>query len=498
MKNKQKLFASTLTAAMVATAIAPVASAEETLETSNTFTDMDEVSSWAKESVTYLKDNKIVEGYNNLFNAKTELTRGEAAKIIALSLGLTPVETTTDSKFSDLAGHWSEEYVNALVNSTDYANVINGYVDGTFKPTQVITREELAKMVVVAFDLKLDETKEVSFKDNKGWAKNYIEVLASNGIVNGTGNNTFSPKAVVTRESAAVFIHRTKVEEIRLDVTEKAPTELTLVDATVNGNDFVTFENNTFTMIKDHSLTSITFEMNEEVAPLETELKVNIVKGEDKVAYGSLSVVEGKLVVTPAENNGKAGLVGEFTFEVEGKETIKSTSGLVLGEDFELPKLKVVENNDLTIADAKVEGAAKYDVKANKFTITQDESITSITFDMNETVEALTKDLTVTIVKAEGSAPVAYGTLNVDENGDLVVTPSTNNGTAGLVGTFTFEVEGKELIKSLDGSVLAENFALPTLVVEETPAEDETTEDATTPGSEDTTAPVTEDETPKN
>ncbi|UOO37523.1 S-layer homology domain-containing protein [Oscillospiraceae bacterium CM] len=81
---------------------------------------------------------------------------------------------------------------------------INGYPDGSFGPTNNVTRAEAAKMIVyailgptVAASLS---TSTSSFSDVAAshWASPYIEYCVDNGIINGRGDGTFDPTGNVT------------------------------------------------------------------------------------------------------------------------------------------------------------------------------------------------------------------------------------------------------------------------------------------------------------
>jgi C1A family cysteine protease len=50
--------------------------------------------------------------------------------------------------FKDIKGRWSEDYINDAIKM----GILNGYEDGTFKPTQNITREEIAVIVSKIMD----------------------------------------------------------------------------------------------------------------------------------------------------------------------------------------------------------------------------------------------------------------------------------------------------------------------------------------------------------
>ncbi|HPT36568.1 MAG TPA: S-layer homology domain-containing protein [Bacillota bacterium] len=108
---------------------------------------------------------------------------------------------------SDIVGHWAEKDVLRLVS----LGVVGGYEDGTFRPEAGITREEFAKMVVLAAGLEPDAESELSFADTDEiaeWARGYVSAAVKAGIIQGVGDNRFAPKAPVTRAQAATMIMR--------------------------------------------------------------------------------------------------------------------------------------------------------------------------------------------------------------------------------------------------------------------------------------------------
>lgn len=109
------------------------------------------------------------------------------------------------ASFSDIAGHWAQNKIEDLVA----LGVLSGYPDGTFKPDNTITRAEFATALVKAF--KLAPQKGKNFADTaQHWARDYIATAASNGIVNGYDNETFGPDDLITREQMAVMIVKAK------------------------------------------------------------------------------------------------------------------------------------------------------------------------------------------------------------------------------------------------------------------------------------------------
>lgn len=110
--------------------------------------------------------------------------------------------------FSDLdEAEWAKESINNLYNQ----NIINGYEDGRFGVNDNITREQLVKILVLAGKLEMPQDAEIrSFSDVNGneWYSEYINIAVANGIVNGQDNARFGVGQLVTREDAAAMIYR--------------------------------------------------------------------------------------------------------------------------------------------------------------------------------------------------------------------------------------------------------------------------------------------------
>ncbi|HHX27957.1 MAG TPA: DUF1565 domain-containing protein, partial [Firmicutes bacterium] len=93
---------------------------------------------------------------------------------------------------SDILGHWGEKDILRLVS----LGVVGGYEDGTYRPETGITRQEFAKMVVLAAGLEPDAEPELTFADTAEiaeWAKGYVSAAVKAGIITGVGDNRFAP-----------------------------------------------------------------------------------------------------------------------------------------------------------------------------------------------------------------------------------------------------------------------------------------------------------------
>ncbi|MFD1175444.1 MucBP domain-containing protein [Paenibacillus puldeungensis] len=95
---------------------------------------------------------------------------------------------------------------NKHISTMENAKVITGYPGGAFKPGQYITRAEFAA-IASRFD-KLDERKNDKFTDITGhWAEKYIASAANKGWIKGYTDGTFKPNQYITRAEAAAFIN---------------------------------------------------------------------------------------------------------------------------------------------------------------------------------------------------------------------------------------------------------------------------------------------------
>jgi len=157
---------------------------------------------WAFSAIEFLASAGIVNGRTDgNFHPNDSITRGEFAKIICLAAGLTPV-TGGSASFSDTSGHWAAGYIEAAKT----AGLIGGYPDGTFRPNNLITRAEIAKLVVLGAGFATASG--AGFSDiATNWAKGYIMTASNNGIVNGYSDGTFRPNNSATRAEASVMVY---------------------------------------------------------------------------------------------------------------------------------------------------------------------------------------------------------------------------------------------------------------------------------------------------
>nr|WP_272899226.1 S-layer homology domain-containing protein [Caldalkalibacillus salinus] len=168
---------------------------------------------WAEDTINAMTESGHINGYEDgTFRPNNSITRAEFTMVVTSVLGLDSVEGSTS--FSDVSSqHWASGAINASVNE----DIINGYENGTFRPSNNITRAEIATMAVRA--LIQEETFEVpqaelEFTDANNipdWAQPYIAYAVSEGLIQGYPDGSFKPSGGATRAEAVVILSR--VEE---------------------------------------------------------------------------------------------------------------------------------------------------------------------------------------------------------------------------------------------------------------------------------------------
>ncbi|GLC89633.1 InlB B-repeat-containing protein [Lysinibacillus piscis] len=105
--------------------------------------------------------------------------------------------------FSDVASN--HMYYNAI-STLQQAGIIDG-ANGAFHPTDNITRAQLAKMLANTLQLTAEGASSFNDVDSSHWSAGYIAAIEQVGIALGD-NRAFHPEATVTRAQLAAFLYR--------------------------------------------------------------------------------------------------------------------------------------------------------------------------------------------------------------------------------------------------------------------------------------------------
>ncbi len=157
---------------------------------------------WAYSFIESLYKDGILNGTGDgKFEPDRYITRAEfvCALIKALKLNT----AGADVSFTDVsAGDWFMPYVAKAVAQ----GFVKGFEDGSFKPNDFVTREQMAVMVSNA--LKLTDGGETSFSDNadiSAWASDSVGKMYRKGYISGS-NNEFRPLDSATRAEVSKIL----------------------------------------------------------------------------------------------------------------------------------------------------------------------------------------------------------------------------------------------------------------------------------------------------
>ena len=162
---------------------------------------------WANNSINNLVDLGIVDGYKingrNYFKPDSNITRAECVKLFAMLAGV-EIKPALESKFSDVdINDWFTPYANWSKNI-----VADGYEDGTFRPDNLVTREEMAVMThnfimnsKVEFEYfpAANHTPWHDYAEISNWALDKVKSIYYKGLIRGAEKFIYAPKENLTR-----------------------------------------------------------------------------------------------------------------------------------------------------------------------------------------------------------------------------------------------------------------------------------------------------------
>ncbi|MNK31781.1 S-layer protein sap precursor [compost metagenome] len=152
--------------------------------------------------------------------ALTVLSSPTAIQTVALAAsGITSESPSDRLPFKDIGKVTSEQKANIL--QAVQAGILHGDPSGSFRPSDLLTRQEMAVLLTQTLKLPVQQTAS-SFTDVGGqsWSSPYIEAVHRAGLMNGDGNGRFRPKGKITREETAVLLMRAAQLSVDADSAE--------------------------------------------------------------------------------------------------------------------------------------------------------------------------------------------------------------------------------------------------------------------------------------
>lgn len=108
-----------------------------------------------------------------------------------------------NASFSDVpSGYWASKQIHSLANY----NIVSGGADGRFRPSENLTRSELAKLLTLAYMLRKSTALNYSDFSSTHWACDVAAQAVAAGWMNGFPDNTFRPDKPATRAQVAKIL----------------------------------------------------------------------------------------------------------------------------------------------------------------------------------------------------------------------------------------------------------------------------------------------------
>ncbi|MDU2243383.1 MAG: S-layer homology domain-containing protein [Paenibacillus sp.] len=159
---------------------------------------------WAAPQIEKWSARGVIQGNQGEFEPERALTRAEWVALINRAFQLPNVKSTPFADVKETDWYASE------VHSAAAAGYIKGFANGSFQPTADLSREQAALTLAKLLGLQQDVAT-VSFKDEKeisSWSKSSVYSAVNHGLMRGYDDQTYRPKAQLTRAEAVVMLDR--------------------------------------------------------------------------------------------------------------------------------------------------------------------------------------------------------------------------------------------------------------------------------------------------
>ena len=167
---------------------------------------------WFYNSVKYVYENGLFKGVTETtFEPDTAITRGMFVTVLGRKAGV--IDGAAVTEYADVAG---DEYYAAHIKWATENGIVNGYGDGAFGPNDIITREQMATIILRyntflgrgpagawAVELPFADVAEIS-----EYAVDGVMYCYKDGIMTGKNDNMFDPQGKATRAEVATVLER--------------------------------------------------------------------------------------------------------------------------------------------------------------------------------------------------------------------------------------------------------------------------------------------------
>ena len=134
-----------------------------------------------------------------------------AIVLVALMVSIGSLASAATTSFPDVPA--SHQYCTAITHLAS-RSIIGGYANGDFGPSDPVTRQQFAKMIVLTGGYPVSESDVCSFTDVQKsdvttfYPDNFVAVCAAHGITTGKTATTFDPSGKITRYQVISMVVR--------------------------------------------------------------------------------------------------------------------------------------------------------------------------------------------------------------------------------------------------------------------------------------------------
>ncbi|WP_010276247.1 S-layer homology domain-containing protein [Paenibacillus senegalensis] len=170
---------------------------------------------WAQGAIENLASKLLVQGRTtDVFAPESPVTRAEFAALLVCAAGLQASAPAGGAAFSDVP---ETAWYADVVTAAKLSGLVDGFEDGSFRPEQTISREQMALMIIRSIELlghPLPDRTNASvtdFVDADGissWSQAAIDQAVKAGLIDGMQDGTFRPAETATRAQSAALLER--------------------------------------------------------------------------------------------------------------------------------------------------------------------------------------------------------------------------------------------------------------------------------------------------
>lgn len=377
-----------------------------------------------------------------------------AAFVLSLIM-LSPFGALANNSLSDIQGHWAKEPIQQWIEK----GYVKGYQDGTFKPNASITRAEFMTLANQAIGAK--EKKAISFSDvnENHWFHGEVAKAHAAGYITGYADGTMKPNNQVSRQEVAVML----AKMAQLDVTAGATVSLSFKDqlripswskvaiGKVVGKKFMNgYPDETFQPTKAITRAEAIATLNKLLAGAEEKPAVDPAVTYDQAGtYGPVTgtvtlegpvtignagitlqntVVNGNLVIPSSVSKGEISLKN---VTVKGKTIIEGIARVSLEGNFQALEM-VSPQAQVNLTSGSIASlTVKEGAKGSKINLSAGTSVKEMTFDDSATV---TGQGTIELATVN-SAGVTFETEPAAKKGSAISAPAGGAAPGGVVVT---------------------------------------------------------------